>query len=786
MSDSQSTSTRRDVMKIAAAAGVGAAVAPVLVDKLFGGIVTGSADAANVPDATWSKAPCRFCGTGCGTEVGVQDGRIVAVKGDPQAPVNRGLLCTKGYGLTQVLYGQDRLTTPQIRKDGKLVDATWEEALALIADTWTTLVETEGPDSVAVFGSGQWTIPEGYAALKWLKAGIRTNNLEPNARFCMASAVVGFLTTYGIDEPAGCYDDFDVADRFFLWGSNMAEMHPMLFNRILQRRQADPNVRIYSLQTYRHMTDDAADESFIFEPQTDLLIANSIAHVLMERGLVRTDFVEAHCRFVMSEHGEGGATYGAPTKDTPIDLAAYKTWLADYAPEKVAAQIGMQASDIERLAADYGNPELKCVSLWTMGTNQHTRGVWINNLLHNLHLLTGKISTPGNSPFSLTGQPSACGTCREVGTFTHRLPSDRVVMNPEHRAEMEKLWEVPAGTIPGPKESPLTHAMAMWEKVAAGKIKSVWVSTTNPFQTVPNLGKFVDRIRQKTEGLLIVSDVYPTATTELADVVLPSSMWVEKEGMFGNSERRTHHFDKLVDPPGEARSDVWQFVEVARRMGYEQLFPKAWDEHLERHIYDDYRKCTLGTKHDVATYDELKATRGMRWPVIDGKETRWRFNAKYDSYADPEAPHGIDFYGTKDHKAIIFARPYEAPAESPDAEYPFWLCTGRVLEHWHSGTMTRRVPQLHRAVPEALCYMNADDAAKLGISHGNMVRLTTRRGWLDLKAEVERRIKPPKGLVYVPFFDEGKLVNQLCLDAIDPMSKQPDYKKCGVRVERVS
>ena len=682
--------SRRDLLKIAAVSGTAAAIAPVLADQLFDGVITGGGQAPTIPDQDWSKAPCRFCGTGCGTQVAVNDGRIVAVRGDPEAPVNRGLLCTKGYGLTQVLYGEDRLTTPQIRRNGKLEAATWDEALDLVATRWKAMIEEHGPDAVSIFGSGQWTIPEGYAALKFLKGGIRTNNLEPNARFCMASAVVGFLTTYGIDEPSGCYDDFDVTDRFFLWGANMAEMHPMLFNRILHRRQADPNVRIVSLQTYRHMTDDAADVSLLFEPHTDLLLANAIAHVLVKKDYVKREFVDHHTRFVLTTH-EGEPVVNGATKDQKVDFDGYVAFLEDYAPDKVAGRIGISASQIEKLADDYGDPDVKCVSLWTMGMNQHTRGVWINNLVHNLHLLTGKVAKPGNSPFSLTGQPSACGTCREVGTFTHRLPSDRLVAKAEHRAEVEKVWNLPEGTIPSPKDSPLTHAMAMWEKVASGEIKSIWVNTTNPFQTVPNLNEFIDRIRDLPDRFLVVSDAYPTATTELADVVLPSACWVEKEGMFGNSERRTHHFAKLVDPPGDARADVWQFVEVARRMGYEHLFPRAWDDHLERHIYEEYRETTLGTKHDVATYEELLATRGMRWPVIDGKETRWRFNAEHDPYAKKPGPDGIDFYGKPDHKAIIFARPFEPAQEYPDETYPLWFCTGRMLEHWHTGTMTRRV-----------------------------------------------------------------------------------------------
>ena len=773
---------RRDFIKVASVAGVGAVVAPTLIDKLFGGVISNGGGADALAGVTWGKAPCRFCGTGCGVEAAVEDGRILAVRGDPQSPVNKGLLCTKGYGLAQVLYGEDRLTRPQLRKDGKLVDISWDEALDLIASRWKKLIADHGRDSVALFGSGQWTIPEGYAALKWIKGGIRSNNIEPNARLCMASAVVGFLTTYGIDEPAGSYDDLDVADSFFLWGSNMAEMHPMLYNRILQRRQADKDVRIFSLQTYEHMTDDTADETYIFRPHTDLYLANAIAHILLRDDKVDKGFVDRHTRFMLTSFGSNGGG----TSDAPIDFEGYRRFLADYAPEKVAGHIGMSVAKIERLASEYGNPDRKCTSLWTMGMNQHTRGVWINNLVHNLHLLTGKVAKPGNSPFSLTGQPSACGTCREVGTFTHRLPSDRVVKNPEHRKQMENLWGLEPGTIPSPEDSPLTHAKAMWDKFAAGKIKSIWVDTTNPYQSMPDLHRFVDQAGQRDDLFLIVSDMYPTATTQAADLILPSACWVEKEGFFGNSERRTQHFAKMVDPPGEARPDCWQYVQVARRMGYENLFPEAWDEHLERHLFEDYRRTTLGTHHDLATYEQLVASRGLRWPVVDGKETVWRFNAEHDPFVPKDAPDGIEFYGKPDKRAIIWARPYEPPAESPDDEYPFWLCTGRVLEHWHTGTMTRRVPHLHRAVPEAHCYMHPKDAQKIGARNGTRVRLVSRRGTLELSLSADKRIRCPEGYVYVPFFDEDLLINEVTLGAIDPMSKQPDYKKCAIKVELAS
>ncbi|MBI4509908.1 MAG: molybdopterin-dependent oxidoreductase [Deltaproteobacteria bacterium] len=760
--------TRRDVLKGCLAVAGGTAALPLFRGTLF----TDASAAEDEP--TWNKAPCRFCGAGCGVELGIRGGKIVAVRGDAQSPVNKGLLCAKGYGLAQVLYGGDRLTKPLIRNNsGDLVESTWDAALDLIAGKWKELIAAHGRDSVAMFGSGQWTIPEGYAALKFMKGGVRTNNIEANARFCMASAVVGYLTTFGIDEPAGCYDDLDLTDTYFLWGSNMAEMHPMLFNRMLQRRNSDPDVRIIHFTTLGTMTDGGASETHLFKPHSDLYLANAMAHVLVNEGFVDKSFVANHAVFKRT----------IDAVDTDIDLAAYTAFLDDYRPSDVAPAIGIAAENIVRLARMFGDPDRKCMSLWTMGVNQHTRGTHMNHLIHNLHLLTGKMAKPGNGSFSLTGQPSACGTCREVGTFTHRLPSDRVVANATHRAEVEEVWGVPAGTIPSPTDSPLTHSMAMWDKVASGSIKSVWVSTTNPMQSVPNLKKYRDRILAREDSFIVVSDVYPTETTEIADVVLPSACYVEKEGLFGNSERRTQHFAKLVEPPGEARSDAWQFVQVARKMGFTSLFPTDWDTLLEKYLFDEYRKLTLGTKHDVATWDQLVASRGLRWPVYDGQETKWRFNATYDRNVGQAEPDGIKFYGRADGKAVIWARPYEPPPEVPDVTYPLWLCTGRVLEHWHTGTMTRRIPQLHRAVPEALCYLNAGDASDLGVAPGDQVVIESRRGSLTMKVG-DCRFRPPKGLVYVPFFDENHLINEVVNEEVDPLSKQPDYKKCAVRLKK--
>jgi nitrate reductase NapA len=413
-----------------------------------------------------------------------------------------------------------------------------------------------------------------------------------------------------------------------------------------------------------------------------------------------------------------------------------------------------------------------------MGVNQHVRGTWMNNLITNLHLLTGKISRPGSNPFSLTGQPSACGTAREVGIANNRLPADMVVTNPEHRKLAEEIWGLPAGTI-NPK--PGYHAVDLFRALTRGDVETLWIQTTNPWVTMPNLSRFQ---RKPGDGrFIVVSDIYPTPTTEAADLVLPSAAWVEREGVFGNSERRTQQGEKMVDAPGEAREDAWQIIQVAKRMGMGNLFPWPEDNWHEP-LYEEYRKFGMGHGKDLASYADLRKTRGMIWPVVNGKETRYRYAAGHDPYV--KKPQGVHFYKAKGYgeKAALWLRPYQPPAEVPDPEYPFWLTTGRVLEHWHSGSMTRRIKQLHQAVPSAYVEVNRADAQQLGLKSGDRARLTSRRGTLDLDVRVDGRGKPPKGTVFVPFFDQSKLINLLTLDAMDCISKQPDYKKCAIRLEK--
>jgi nitrate reductase NapA len=800
------TNDRRTFLKTAAMAAATATADTALgrVPRSVALHLMGGGDAGGI---AWNKAPCRFCGTGCHLQVGVENGRIVAVRGDQNADVNRGLLCVKGYHAGSILYGKDRLTTPLLRKGDGHVPISWDEAIDIIARRILA-----HPDRFAFYGSGQWTIPEGYAAQKFMKGGLGNNHIDPNARLCMASAVTGFLSTYGVDEPAGCYQDLDECDVLITWGCNSAEMHPVLFSRVIDRRSRGETIRLIDIGTRRTRTTELSDDFLNFAPHTDLAIANGIAHLLIADGTYDREFVRNHCNFRRST--DPTSLFGEAST-----FEQYAESVRTYTPEYVEKVSGVPAAKIRMLGDLFGRREVRITSLWCMGMNQHTAGTAINRLVHGVHLLSGHFGRPGDAPTSLTGQPSACGTVREVGTLAHALPGGRVVTNATHRQQCEELWNLPAGRI-NPK--PGYHTVLMWERFCTpvdqgGDIDTIYVQVTNPGQSLPNLEKLFAPHSGLQDKFLIVSDVYPTATTRAANLILPAAMWVEKNGIFGNSERRTQQWFKMVEPPGQARDDTWQTIAIARRL-FELGHPgmrdangrfifavtdsagnemPAWewehyyDVNVDKALFEEYRHFTRMKHKDLAPYDEYVKARGMRWPVVeqpDGtwRETRFRFAEFDDPYV--QAGRGIEFYHstTKDGKAQIWFQPYAPPPEVPDDEYPFWLCTGRVLEHWHTGTMTRRVPELNRAVPRGYVEMHPDDAAELGVEELDMVLVESRRGRIELPVWLDGRGKPPRGSLFVPFFDESRLINLVTLDAFDPISKQPDYKKCAVAVRKLA
>jgi len=885
----------------------------------------------------WDKSVCRFCGTGCGIMIATKDEKIVAVKGDPAAPVNRGLNCIKGYFNAKIMYGADRLKQPLMRvdndgnfsKQGKFKPVSWEKAYDEMEKQMRKSLKKLGPTGIAVFGSGQYTVQEGYAMAKLMKGGFRSNNLDPNARHCMASAVGAFIQTFGIDEPAGCYDDIELTDTIVTWGANMAEMHPILWSRVTDRKLTDKdNVKIVNLTTFTNRCTDLADVNIVFKPNTDLAIWNYIAREIVYNNPDKIDqafidkYIEYATGFVDTGYGmrnpghnksnpieeetvrkqkskivsaDEGVTLGylgykegdvlemkhanAAKKHWIISFEEFKEALEPYTLDFVASmskgdsdeELSSYKVKLKYLASLYIAPKRKVVSFWTMGMNQHTRGVWVNEQAYMVHFLLGKQAKPGSGAFSLTGQPSACGTAREVGTFAHRLPADMLVANAKHRKIAEKLWKLPKDTV-NPK--PGTHIMKILRDMEDGKITFAWVNVCNPFMCSANANHWLKAARNM-DNFIVTSDSYPGVSAKVSDLVLPVAMIYEKWGAYGNAERRTQHWKQQVVPVGHAMPDLWQYVEISKRfklkdvwgaqeipglkgglpdvldeavaMGYspdDTLFDvlfaneegksyawpdpigegysnteavsdgrdiigtdgKPWEGYgffLQKYLWEEYRKFGDGRQHDYADFDTYQKVRGLKWPVVDGKETQWRFNSKYDPYAKKANVGEFAFYGkalknmpqgglsgpdlSKDkvnltNKAKIFFRPYMDPPEMPDKNYPLWLSTGRVLEHWHSGTMTMRVPELYRAVPEALCYMNPGDAEKYGVQQGDLIWVDSRRGKVKAHVETRGRNKPPKGLIYVPWFDEKVLINKVCLDATDPISKQTDFKKCAVKI----
>jgi len=917
--------TRRELLKTTAAVAAATAVGMSVPKELQA--------AAKQTEAgwRWDKSVCRFCGTGCGIMVATKGDRIVAVKGDPAAPVNMGLNCIKGYFNAKIIYGADRLTEPLMRvnakgefdKKGKFKPVTWQKAFDEMAKQFKKHYSTLGPAGVAIFGSGQYTIMEGYAAVKLMKAGFRSNNIDPNARLCMASAVAAFMETFGIDEPAGNYDDMHHSDTIVLWGANMAEMHPVLWSKITNRKLADTKrVKVVNLTTFSNRCTNLADIEVIIKPNTDLAIQNYLLREIVYNRpqSIDWDFVNQNCVFVTGfvDIGYGlrpkidhpkykkeeldtasREAFKIITKEEAVAMGAlgykegdkmemkhsgqagshwaisfedFKKGLEPYTLDFVAAVAkGDSAESIESfkkkmtdLADLYTEKDRKVVSFWTMGFNQHVRGTWVNEQVYAIHLLLGKQSQPGNGAFSLTGQPSACGTAREVGTFSHRLPADMVVGNPKHRAVTEKIWKLPEATL-----NPVigSHFMKILRDLEDGTVRWAWVQVNNPWQNATNANHWIAAAREM-DNFIVVSDAYPSISAKVADLILPAAMIFEKWGAYGNAERRTQHWRQQVTPVGKAMSDSWQTIEFSKRfilaevwkewkiddkntlpnvlekakaMGYKEtdtlfdiLFAnreakaftwpdpvgtgfmnseaggdkrnvegfKGYGFFLQKYLWEEYRKFGLGHGHDLADFDTYHKVRGLRWPVVDGKETLWRFNAEYDPYAKKENRGKFAFYGEAmkeipkgdligpkgeekvklPNKAKIFLRHYIEPPENPNSEYPFWLCTGRVLEHWHTGTMTMRVPELYRAVPEALCFMNGNDAKKAGFKDGDLIWIESRRGKVKARVETRGRNLPPQGLVFVPFFDENVFINKVTLDATCPISKEPDFKKCAVKV----
>jgi nitrate reductase NapA len=715
-----------------------------------------------------------MCGVGCGLLVRIQDGRAVAVKGDPESPVSQGMACVKGYYSVQALYGRDRLTRALVRKNGTMVPVPISEALDVVAERIRDTVTRNGPDSAALYGSAQWTAADAFVGARLFRGAIGSRSVDTSARLYTASADAGYTGSYGLPAAPGGYEDIDHADVFVLWNVNLAESDPVLFSRMLERRRTSPAVRIIDLATRTTRTSYAADRALLMAPHSELAVANAISQEIIARGMANRSFIERHVSFKRGPTGIGnGMTEDILLSDESSDAKweDYVRFLGDYAPERAQQISGLAADEIRWIASLYADSARTVVSAWGAAVNQQGRGTWVNNALHNIHLLVGKVASPGNAAISLTGQPG--GAAMVAGELGHRA------LDAEGRARAARVL----GSGPEKVDARVARpALSIFRALDRGDVRFIWIQATNPMVSLPHLSRFRGSARRDGR-FVVVSEAYPTPTTDVADVVLPAAMWIERDGVFVNAERRIQHFAQMVRPPGDCMSDMRQMMEVARRLGHGPLFP--WDpSRASDQIWDEFVQLHAQPSDAMPSLGMLRAEPGVQWPANDGNETRWRYNTAHDPAA-ARVHGGFDFYGHGDHRAWIWLRPHEPPVESPDRAYPFWFSSGSVVEHWGSGSMTRRIPSLHGAVPHSYVEMNRADARAMGVRDGDTVRLTSRRGSVELEARIDYRGQPPRGRLFAPVFDEGAAVNLLTLDACCPISGQPDYGACAVRVERV-
>jgi ferredoxin-nitrate reductase len=694
---------------------------------------------------------CPYCGVGCRLRLeGDQRAgrpRVARVRGVETAEANLGGICAKGALLGPTLDTADRLTRPQLRlsRQADFRPADWDTALAYVAEVFTNILHTNGPGAVAFYGSGQLDTETAYLATKLFKGHLGCNHTDSNSRLCMAAAVAGYRSSLGSDGPPCCYDDIDEADVILVMGSNMAEAHPVTFDRLRAVRKRRPGQRVVVIDPRRTPTAAAADLHLPVAPGGDIALLNALGRVLLLLGAVDAAFVRQH-------------TNG---------FEEYRRFLLGQDLDELCAAAGLPEADLYRLAGLIARAGT-FLSFYCMGLNQSTVGMWKNNSLINLHLLTGQIGKPGAGPFSLTGQPNAMGG-REAGLLSHQLPGYRTVEDPEHRRAVEGYWGRAPGTI---DPNPGLTAVEMFRALEKGQLKAIWIAATNPAVSLPDLHQ-VHRGLARAR-LVVVSDAYhPTETTRRADVLLPAAQWGEKEWTSTNSERTISHSPKLFDPPGDALPDWQALARFARTLGYD-----GFSYSCRAEVWDEFIGLTAGQPCDMtgATSARLRAADSVQWPC-----------------PSPEHPGSKRRYldrrfATPDGRANFLPRDHREPRELPDHEFPFVLTTGRLYAHWHTLTRTAKAEKLVRREPGPFVEVHPDDAERLDLRDGEPAQLSSRRGTIQLPVRVSDGVAP--GMVFVPFhwgdlFGEGNAANYLTISAIGRVAKQPELKFCAVNLEKV-
>jgi assimilatory nitrate reductase catalytic subunit len=701
--------------------------------------IAGYISAQKMPDH-WVPTTCGYCSVGCGMFVGVRDGRAVSVRGNPDHPVNRGMLCPKGLSEHHTIATPNRARYPLLRKNGAPSRVTWNEALARMASAFRRVQEQYGRQAVGVISTGQLVTEEFYALGKLVQLGLGTSNYDGNTTLCMSTAVAGYKRSFGSDGPPGAYEDLERADVVLLIGANIADNHPILCRRLESNRSktlivVDPRVTKTAMLADLHLP---------LRPRSDLALVNGLIHVIIEHDLVDRRYVERHT--------------------TGFD--ELRESVREYTLDHVAEITGLSPELIYRTAWLYARARAAFIG-WTMGVNHSTKGTETVNAINNLALITGNIGRAGAAPFSITGQCNAMGT-REAG-FASSLPGYRKFEEPADREALAAIWNVSVDRIPAARGLAYPDII---EAALDGRIRALWIIATNPIVSFPNLG-VLQQALENLDFLVVQDGFHPTPTTDLADLVLPAAIWGEKEGTYTNSERRVGKVNRAVDPPAEARADFDIFLDLAGALDVrDELFP-GWKTPAD--AFEEWKRVSAGRLCDYSgmTYEAIEAHGGIQWPFAAGDEDPV---ASRRLYADGR-------FQTADGRARLIPVAWEPFPEQPTPEFPFVLNTGRTVEHWHTRTKTGQVPILERLSPEAWVEMNPRDARALRLKPQDRVDVVSRRGRVrGVEVRVTETIAP--GQVFVPFHYPEANANQVTQSAFDPVSREPNYKQSAVRIER--
>jgi anaerobic selenocysteine-containing dehydrogenase len=709
--------------------------------------VMGYTSARKIPDR-WVSTTCGYCSVGCGMFIGVKDGRAISVRGSAAHPVNHGTLCPKGLSEHETLEAPTRARYPLLRpatsrgRRQRLERVDWSTAMRTMAERFREVQRRSGPDAIGVIGTGQLVTEEFYALGKLVQLGLGTRNFDGNTTLCMSTAVAGYKRSFGSDGPPGAYEDLERADVVFLIGANIADNHPILWQRLEANRGktlivADPRVTKTAMLADLHLP---------VKPRSDLALLNGLIRILIEHDLIDRDYIAAHT----------------------VGFEALRESVREYTPERVAETTGLSVELLYRTAFAYGTARAAFIG-WTMGVNHSTKGTETVNAINNLALITGNIGRSGAAPFSITGQCNAMGT-REAG-FASCLPGYRKFDSAGDREALAAMWGLSVDRIPDARGLAYPDII---EAALDGRIRALWIIATNPIVSFPNLGV----LRQALESVdfLVVEDgFHPTPTSELADLVLPAGIWGEKEGTYTNSERRVSKVNRAIDPPGEARADFDIFLDLARELGCgEELFP-GWSR--PEHAFEEWKRVSAGRLCDYSgmTYDAIERHGGIQWPYPAGASNPAEARRLYTGGR----------FQTDDGKARLIPVDWEPYPEQPTDQFPLVLNTGRTVEHWHTRTKTGHVPILQQLSPQAWLEMNPRDARGLRLTWSDRVDVVSRRGRVkNLELRITETVAG--GQVFMPFHWAEANANQVTQSAYDPMSREPNYKQCAVRIERTA